>query len=138
MSGSYTAPLDDTLFILEHVIQWKKLFDLPGYGHADRDLARAVLTEGAKFCEQVLGPINAGGDEQGSVLHAGKVKTPDGFKEAYRKFTMAGWPGLDMPEEYGGQQLPLTVQVAFAGNAQRRLPVVRHAAPDAARRPPGC
>ena len=114
MSDSYTAPLDDTLFILEHVIRWKHLFELPAYRHADSDLARAVLTEGAKFCEQVLGPINASGDEQGSVLHAGKVKTPDGFKEAYRKFTMAGWPGLDMPEEYGGQQLPLTVQVAFA------------------------
>ena len=114
MSDSYTAPLDDTLFILEHVIHWKNLFDLPGYGHVDSDLARAVLTEGAKFCEQVLGPINASGDEQGSVLQSGKVKTPDGFKEAYQEFRTAGWPGLDMPEEFGGRQLPLTVQVAFA------------------------
>ena len=40
MSDSYTAPLDDTLFILEHVIHWKNLFDLPGYGHVDSDLAR--------------------------------------------------------------------------------------------------
>ena len=114
MSDSYTAPLDNSLFILEHVIQWKNLFGLPGYGHVDSDLARSVLTEGAKFCEQVLGPINAIGDEQGSVLQSGQVKTPDGFKEAYKEFTTAGWPGLDMPEEYGGQQLPLTVQVAFA------------------------
>ena len=114
MSDSYTAPLDDSLFILERVIRWDRLFDLPAYRHADSDLAAAVLTEGAKFCEQVLGPVNAVGDEQGSVLQAGRVKTPDGFREAYREFTAAGWPGLDMPEEYGGQQLPLTVQVAFA------------------------
>ena len=114
MSDSYTAPLDDSLFILERVIRWDRLFDLPAYRHADSDLAGTVLTEGAKFCEQVLGPINAVGDEQGSVLQAGRVKTPDGFREAYREFTAAGWPGLDMPEEYGGQQLPLTVQVAFA------------------------
>ena len=114
MSDSYTAPLDDSLFILERVIRWDRLFDLPAYRHADSDLAGAALTEGAKFCEQVLGPINAIGDEQGSVLQAGRVKTPDGFREAYREFTAAGWPGLDMPEEYGGQQLPLTVQVAFA------------------------
>lgn len=114
MNDSYTAPLDDSLFILEQVIEWEKLFDLPAYRHVDGNLARAVLTEGAKFCEQVLGPVNAVGDEQGSVLQEGKVKTPDGFREAYREFTTAGWPGLDMPEEFGGQQLPLTVQVAFA------------------------
>ena len=114
MNDSYTAPLDDSLFILEQVIEWEKLFDLPAYRHVDSNLARAVLTEGAKFCEQVLGPVNAVGDEQGSVLQEGRVKTPDGFREAYREFTTAGWPGLDMPEEFGGQQLPLTVQVAFA------------------------
>ena len=114
MNDRYTAPLDDSLFVLEQVIEWEKLFDFPAYRHVDADLARAVLTEGAKFCEQVVGPINAIGDEQGSILREGRVKTPDGFREAYREFTTAGWPGLDMPEEYGGQQLPLTVQVAFA------------------------
>ena len=114
MSGGYTAPLEDSLFILEQVIGWEKLFALPAYRHADGNLARAVLTQGAKFCEQVLGPINAVGDEQGSVLQEGRVKTPDGFGEAYGSFTTGGWAGLDMPEEFGGQQLPLTVQVAFA------------------------
>lgn len=114
MNESYTAPLAESLFILERVIRWDRLFDLPAYRHASSDLAGAALTEGAKFCEQVLGPINAIGDEQGSVLLDGRVRTPDGFREAYREFTTAGWPGLDMPEEYGGQQLPLTVQVAFA------------------------
>ena len=114
MNGGYTAPLEDSLFILERVIGWEKLFDLPAYRHADGNLARAVLMEGAKFCEQVLGPINARGDEQGSVLQEGRVTTPDGFREAYQAFTAAGWPGLDMPEQFGGQQLPLTVQVAFA------------------------
>ena len=114
MNNSYRAPLDDSLFILERVIRWEKLFDLPAYRHADPDLAKAVLTEGARFCERVAGPINAIGDAQGSVLSEGRVKTPDGFRDAYREFTGAGWPGLDLPQEYGGQQLPLTLQVACA------------------------
>ncbi len=114
MSGSYRAPLEDSLFILERVIRWERLFELPAYRHADHDLARVALEEGAKFCERIVGPINAVGDEQGSVLQDGRVRTPDGFKEAYQSFITAGWPGLDLPAEYGGQQLPLTAQVAFA------------------------
>ena len=114
MSNTYRAPLADSLFVLERVIRWDRLFALPAYRHADGDLAKAVVTEGARFCEQVVGPVNAVGDEQGSVLVEGRVKTPDGFRDAYREYINAGWPGLDLPQEYGGQQLPLTVQVACA------------------------
>ena len=114
MADGYTAPLADSLFLLERVIRWEKLFDLPAFRHADGALAKAVLSESARFCERVLAPLNAVGDEQGSVLCEGRVKTPDGFREAYREYVAAGWPGLDLPQDYGGQQLPLTVQVACA------------------------
>ncbi len=110
----YKPPLNEILFILDKVLDWRQLFRYPAYKHVDPELAKAVLTEGAKFTADILAPLNSIGDEQGSRLLAGKVVTPDGFKEAYEQFTEAGWSGLDMPEKYGGQALPLALQLAFA------------------------
>jgi alkylation response protein AidB-like acyl-CoA dehydrogenase len=114
MNSEYAPALADSLFVLDKVLDWRQLFALPEFAHADAELATAVLTEGAKFVCEVIAPINAPGDKQGSVLAAGKVITPAGFRDAYTKFAAAGWVGLDLPEKYGGQNLPLTVQVAFA------------------------
>jgi 3-(methylsulfanyl)propanoyl-CoA dehydrogenase len=114
MNSHYDAPLDESIFLLKEVFEWKTLFEYPAFNHVDEDLATAVLTEAAKFTSEVVAPLNEIGDSQGSRLIDGKVVTPDGFKEAYINFTESGWPGLDMPEEYGGQALPLSVQVAFA------------------------
>ncbi len=114
MNDSHHTSLQDSLFILDKVLDWQKLFAFPEFAHVDEDLATAVLTEGAKFAANILAPLNQAGDEQGSRLIDGRVITPDGFKEAYKQFAEAGWTGLDMPEEYGGQNLPLTIQVAFA------------------------
>jgi len=114
MNSKYAPALADSLFLLDKVLDWRQLFALPEFAHADAELATAVLTEGAKFVCEVIAPINASGDKQGSVLAAGKVITPAGFRDAYTKFAAAGWVGLDLPEKYGGQNLPLTVQVAFA------------------------
>lgn len=114
MNSEYAPALADSLFVLDKVLDWRQLFALPEFAHADAELATAVLTEGARFVREVIAPINAPGDKQGSVLAAGKVITPAGFRDAYTKFAAAGWVGLDLPEKYGGQNLPLTVQVAFA------------------------
>ncbi|NMM26919.1 MAG: acyl-CoA dehydrogenase [Glaciimonas sp.] len=114
MTHSYTAPLDDLRFLLNDVLEYGQLFTLPAFAHADTDLADAVLTEAARFTAGVLGPINAVGDEHGSRLENGRVLTPPGFRDAYRQYVEGGWPGLDMPLEYGGQALPLTLQSACA------------------------
>lgn len=110
----YTPPLDEALFLLERVNRWDELFALPAFAHVDADLARAALTEGARFAQTVLAPLNAICDEQGCALENGRVRLPTPFVQAYRAFCAAGWPGLDMPQDSGGQDLPLSVQVAFA------------------------
>ncbi|MFA7281187.1 MAG: acyl-CoA dehydrogenase [Sterolibacterium sp.] len=114
MSDSYTPPLDDLRFVLNRVLDYGRLFSLPAYSHADSELADAVLNEAARFTAGVLGPINAVGDEHGSRLENGRVITPPGFREAYRRFVEGGWPGLDLPLAHGGQSLPLTLQASCA------------------------
>lgn len=114
MSHGYTPPLAEQLYLLERVTGWRDLFALPPFAHADTETAAAVLDAGAEFAHGVLAPVNAIGDEQGCRLENGHVLTPPGFKEVWREFVAGGWPGLDMPEAQGGQDLPLSVQVAFA------------------------
>lgn len=113
-NSAYTPPLDEALFLLQRVNRWDELFALPAFAHVDGDLARAALTEGARFAQTVLAPLNVICDEQGCSLDNGRVRLPVEFVHAYREFCAAGWPGLDMPQACGGQDLPLSVQVAFA------------------------
>jgi len=73
----------------------------------------AIMSEAAKFNEQVIAPINQIGDEQGCKWEDGVVTTPDGFKEAYQQYVEGGWPTLSQPVEFGGQGLPHSLNTAI-------------------------
>ncbi|HEX2727063.1 MAG TPA: acyl-CoA dehydrogenase family protein, partial [Beijerinckiaceae bacterium] len=111
---AYKAPVDDVLFLLNDVFQIERYNNLPGFADATPDTVEAILTEGAKFCEEVLAPLNRTGDIEGCKRHEdGRVTTPKGFKEAYEAFAQGGWIGLAMPPDYGGQGLPYTLNVVI-------------------------
>lgn len=110
----YTPPLEDMRFLLEEVFELSGVFGRGPYQEVDADVALAVLEQAGRFAADVLGPINVEGDTQGSQLVDGAVRTPPGFKDAYRRYCEAGWVGLDLPQQYGGQGLPLLIQAGVA------------------------
>ena len=110
---TYKAPVDDVLFLLNDVFHIERYNNLPGFADASPDTVEAILGEGAKFCEEVLTPLNRVGDMEGCTRHGdGRVTAPKGFKEAYRSFVEGGWMGISVPAEFGGQGLPIALTQA--------------------------
>jgi 3-(methylthio)propanoyl-CoA dehydrogenase len=113
MSG-YQPRIDDMMFILTHVAGLDEVAKLDGHQDADPDTVRAILEEAGRFFSEVMAPLNRTGDEEGSVLtEAGTVRTPEGFKEAYRKYVESGWSAAHMPEQWGGGGMPYVVGVVI-------------------------
>ncbi len=104
---TYHAPLNEIQFVLTELAGLDQVAALPGYEEATPDVVNAILEEAAKFATNVLDPLNVVGDREGSRrLDDGTVRTPAGFKDAYRQFCDNGWNGLIKTTEYGGQGLP--------------------------------
>ena len=112
MSG-YAAPLAEMRFALDAIAGLSEIAALPGYeAAASCETVDAILEEAAKFAGEVLAPLNPIGDCERSRLENGTVRTPSGFKQAYDAFVAGGWNALALPEESGGQGLPLALGIA--------------------------
>ncbi|AOV02058.1 acyl-CoA dehydrogenase [Delftia tsuruhatensis] len=109
---TYSAPLKDMLFAMEHLAQIDQVAQLPGFEEAGLETAQAVLEECAKLCEGVVAPLNLPGDVSPSSLKDGVVTTTAGFKQAFRQYAEGGWQGLQHPQDFGGQGLPKTIGAA--------------------------
>jgi alkylation response protein AidB-like acyl-CoA dehydrogenase len=95
----FAAPTDDILFSLHHVA------DAGATGTHDASLASDVVNQYATFAEHIIAPTNRIGDRQGCRLENGRVRTPDGFADAFRQLAEGGWLSLTVPEEFGGMGL---------------------------------
>lgn len=111
---SYKAPVADTMFLLTDVFPIENYQNMPRFAETSLDLVEAILSEGGKFAEEVLQPLNLSGDAEGCRRHPdGSVSTPKGFKEAYKSFVEAGWSSVTGEAEFGGQGLPKTLGIVL-------------------------
>ncbi len=109
---SYTAPLKDMLFNIEHLARIDQIAQIPGFEDAGLETAQAVLEECGKLNRDVIAPLNWEGDKNPSFHNGSGVTTTPGFKEAYKQFTEGGWQSLQHPADFGGQGLPKTIGAA--------------------------
>jgi len=107
----YSAPTQDMQFILHDVLKATET-GIPGYAELEREFTAAILDEAGKLATDVLAPLNATGDAEGCRFENGVVHTPKGFREGFEAVREGGWNGLDLPEEFGGQNLPYVMASA--------------------------
>ncbi|SOE37069.1 acyl-CoA dehydrogenase [Delftia acidovorans] len=110
----YQPPLQDIRFVQQHWLgaeaDWRRM---PAHDALDQETADMVVEAAGRFCADVLAPLNGPADLQGCRLEEGRVRTPDGFPEAYAAFVEAGWPALACAPEAGGQGLPQLLDAAL-------------------------
>ena len=109
---SYQAPIKDMLFVMQELAGIGQVAALPGFEDYDLDTAQAVLEESAKFCQDIVAPLNWEGDRNPSSFQDGQVTTTPGFQQAYGQFIEGGWQGVIHPTEYGGQGFPKLIATA--------------------------
>lgn len=105
----YKADLRDFKFLLFEQFRMQDLLGKPPFEDWDQEAVEMVLGEVYKWSCEVLGPLNPVADAQGCRVEDGKVKTPKGFKEAWKSFHEAGWGSMAVSSEYGGQDGPFTL-----------------------------
>jgi acyl-CoA dehydrogenase len=108
---SYLAPVEDIMHALKSAAGLDAMI-ASGAVAVDEATIRAVIEEAGKFGAEVLDPLSWPGDRAGSTLTADGVKTPAGWKAAYKQFADGGWTSLPVPEDIGGQGLPEMVSMA--------------------------
>ena len=111
---TYIPPLDDFRFLMEEVFDLSTILGSEHYPEADAGLVRAVLEEAARFTRDILGPTNAIADEIGSRFIDDAVRVPGIWQDVYKQYGENGWIGLNLPERFGGQNLPFVVQAPVA------------------------
>jgi len=111
--ATYKAPVDDMMFLFEKLRDNSHYNSLEKYKEVNPDLAKDILEQAAKLTENLILPLAKAGDETPAKFENGIVRTPPGYKEAYKKFISDGWVSLSCDPDYGGQGMPKTISSFF-------------------------
>ena len=111
--ATYTAPINDMMFLFEKLRDNPHYNELEKYKEVNPDLVKDILEQAAKITENLILPLAKVGDETPATFENGVVRTPPGYKEAYKKFIEDGWVSLSCDPEHGGQGMPKTISAFF-------------------------
>ena len=84
--ATYTAPINDMMFLFEKLRDNPHYNELEKYKEVNPDLVKDILEQAAKITENLILPLAKVGDETPATFENGVVRTPPGYKEAYKKF----------------------------------------------------
>jgi alkylation response protein AidB-like acyl-CoA dehydrogenase len=106
----YRAPVADIAFTLKQGAGLAPV--LAQGGELGADDIDAVLEEAGRFATDIIAPLNAVGDRQGTPFKDGAITMPPGWKDAYRGWVAGGWNAVSLPAQWGGQALPHALNAA--------------------------
>ena len=99
-SGDYRSPVDDILFVVNHVAGVDRLESWDAIEMAE------VIGHAARFVDGVVAPGEPDLDNQLPWIEGGHVKVSPVAKAIVRQYADNGWYGINVAEEFGGQGLP--------------------------------
>lgn len=112
---SYHPPLRDLRFWFDELLDYPAHYaTLRLAAELGRDDVGFIVEQVAKFAQEVLAPLYVSGDDEGAHCENGRVRSPAGFAEAYRRYVDGGWPRLGNPPQYGGQAAPYSLKLAVS------------------------
>lgn len=131
---TYTPPVAEQRFVLDHVVRIQELAAHPGFADATPDTVDAILDGAGAFAAGEYAPLNRIGDTVGARWQDGVVTMPEGYKAAYRAFVDSGWGSINGPVAFGGQGLPYalaTVVMEDLGTANMGFSLINMLTPGA-------
>ncbi len=111
---SFTPPVIEQRFVLDHVARIGDLASAGAFGDADGDIVDAILDGAGSFAADVWAPTNRIGDTAPPQWNDGAVTMPPGFREAYAAYVDGGWGTIAASTEFGGQGLPNVIGFAVS------------------------
>ena len=110
---TYNAPVEDMMFLFDKLKDNQNYKEIEKFKEINSDLVKDILDQAAKINQEIIHPLAKAGDDSPCVYENGIVRSPPGYKEAYRRFITDGWTSLSCDTKYGGQGMPKTVSTFF-------------------------
>ncbi len=110
---TYNAPVDEMMFLFDNLKDNKNYNEIDKFKEINSELVKDILVQAAKINQEIVHPLAKIGDDSPCVYENGIVRSPPGYKEAYKKFISDGWTSLSCDPKYGGQGMPKTVSTFF-------------------------